>query len=68
MELLYQKLKSLQEKKQPIKVGLVGCGQMGSGMVSLVSQMPGLEVVAIAELDLERAKGAYETAGIPEEN
>lgn len=66
MEQLYQKLKSLQEKKQPIKVGLVGCGQMGSGMVSLVSQMPGLEVVAIAELDLERAKGAYETAGIPE--
>jgi len=68
LELLYQKLKSLQEKKQPIKMGLVGCGQMGSGMVSLVSQMPGLEVVAIAELDLERAKGAYETAGIPEEN
>ncbi len=68
MELLYQQLKSLQEKKQPIKVGLVGCGQMGSGMISLVSQMPGLEVGAIAELDVERAKGAYETAGIPEEN
>jgi len=68
LELLYQKLKSLQEKKQPIKVGLVGCGQMGSGMVSLVSQMPGLEVAAVAELDLEKAKGAYETAGIPEGN
>ncbi len=65
MELLYQKLKSLQEKKQPIKVGLVGCGQMGSGMVNLVSQMPGVEVAAIAELDQEKAKGAYETAGIP---
>ncbi|MFQ6066078.1 MAG: NAD(P)H-dependent oxidoreductase [bacterium] len=68
MELFYQKLKSLEEQKQTIKVGLVGCGQMGSGMVSLVSQMPGLEVVAIAELDVERAKSAYETAGIPGEN
>jgi len=68
LELLYQKLKSLQEKKESIKMGLVGCGQMGSGMVSLVSQMPGLEVAAIAELDVERAKEAYKTAGIPEED
>jgi len=68
LELLYQRLKSLQENKQPIRVGLVGCGQMGSGMVSLVSQMPGLEVVAIAELDMEKAKDAFKTAGVPEEN
>jgi len=68
LELLYQKLKSLQENRQPIKIGLVGCGQMGSGMVSLVSQMPGLEVAAVAELDVKKAKIAYEDAGIPQEN
>jgi len=68
LELLYQKLKSLQEKRQPIKMGLVGCGQMGSGMLSLVSQMPGLEVAAVAELNLEKVKETYESVGIPEEN
>jgi len=37
---------------------------MGSGMVSVAAQMPGLKVVAIADLEIERGIRAYQEAGI----
>ncbi|NQS90763.1 NAD(P)-dependent oxidoreductase, partial [Patescibacteria group bacterium] len=48
MEYIYKGLQDLEKKGEFIKVGLVGAGQMGSGMVSVAAQMPGLKVVAIA--------------------
>jgi len=40
-----------------IKVGIVGCGQMGDVHLKLVNDMKDARVVAVADHDLERAKG-----------
>lgn len=47
----------------PVKVGLVGAGHMGVDVVAQVTRMKGIEVVAIADIDIERARIAYEIAG-----
>jgi len=47
----------------PVKVGLIGGGQMGMDVVAQVTRMKGIEVVAIADIDIERARIAYEIAG-----
>jgi len=64
LEYIYKGLQDLEKKGEFIKVGLVGAGQMGSGMVSVAAQMPGLKVVAIADLEIERGIRAYQEAGI----
>ncbi|OHB63635.1 MAG: hypothetical protein A2168_08215 [Planctomycetes bacterium RBG_13_50_24] len=52
-----------QKAGKPVKVGLIGAGQMGVDVVAQVTQMKGIEVVAIADIEIERAKAAYEIAG-----
>jgi predicted homoserine dehydrogenase-like protein len=49
---------------QPIRVGLVGAGQMGRGFVAQVRRIAGMEVVAVADIDVQRATGALKAAGI----
>jgi len=49
-----------------IRVGLVGCGQMGSGMAHVTNQMAGLDTVAIADLDVDRPLATLKTMGIPD--
>jgi len=61
---LPEKLIILEEKRKRIRVGVVGAGQMGSGLVNLISQMKGMEVVALAEVDVEKAILAFESIGI----
>jgi len=51
-----------EKTNNPVKVGLIGAGQMGVDVVAQVTRMKGIEVVAIADVDLERARGAYEVA------
>jgi predicted homoserine dehydrogenase-like protein len=48
----------------PIKVGLVGCGQEGSGMMHITRQMPGMETVAIADIVASRPLNALQSMGI----
>ncbi|MEJ2704764.1 MAG: hypothetical protein P8Z79_20200 [Sedimentisphaerales bacterium] len=47
---------------KPVKVGLIGAGQMGVDVVAQVTEMKGIEVVVVADIDIERAKRAYEIA------
>jgi predicted homoserine dehydrogenase-like protein len=49
---------------QPIRVGLVGAGQMGRGFVAQVRRIAGMEVVAVADIDVQRATGALKSAGV----
>ena len=65
MELL-DHLRKRQADGRPIRVGLVGCGQEGSGMVHVTRQMAGLETFAIADLDLSRPLHVLQALGIPE--
>ena len=49
---------------RPVRIGLVGAGQMGRGFVAQVRRIAGMEVVAVADLDVGRATGALEAAGV----
>jgi predicted homoserine dehydrogenase-like protein len=64
---LAKDLKALQERTRHIPVGLIGAGQMGTDIVSQVSQMPAQRVVVTADIDLKRAVEAYTIAGHPRE-
>lgn len=54
----------MAETGRPIRVGLAGAGQMGSGLVAQVQRIDGLDVAAIADVDPERATKAYAGAGV----
>ncbi|MCB0065484.1 MAG: hypothetical protein KDE19_25335 [Caldilineaceae bacterium] len=47
----------------PIRVGIIGTGKFGGGVVAQLSQMRGMEVAVIAELSVDRARHAYTVAG-----
>ncbi len=68
---MYTLLAELERKEQegePIAVGLVGCGQMGSGMVNLTYKMPGLRIMGIADLEVERGVKAFLEVGWKKED
>lgn len=57
--------KDLAEKARssdPIRIGLIGCGEMGTDIVSAVAHMDGVEVGAIAELNISRAMASAQLA------
>ncbi|MER3462598.1 MAG: NAD(P)-dependent oxidoreductase, partial [Armatimonadota bacterium] len=55
---LYEKLLERAEVGHPITIGLVGAGQMGTGLVSQVAGLPWFDVAGIADIDLDRARAA----------
>jgi predicted homoserine dehydrogenase-like protein len=67
MELLGH-LQQLEAEGTPIQVGLVGCGQMGSGMVHLVHGMAGMDVTAIADVDISRPVATFKGIGVAEDS
>lgn len=50
------------ESGQPIRIGLVGAGEMGTDIVARVAHMPGIEIGAISELNAPAAAKAVEIA------
>lgn len=55
--------KRLEKTGRPIRVGLIGSGEMGTDIVTQCSQMTGITVAAIAETRSAKAKGAYAIGG-----
>lgn len=51
-----------QKSGKPIRIGLIGCGEMGTDIVTRVAHMPGVEIGAISELHPEHAVKAAEIA------
>jgi predicted homoserine dehydrogenase-like protein len=51
------------ETGKPIRVGLIGSGEMGTDIVTQCNQMTGITVAAIAEINSGAAKKAYTIAG-----
>lgn len=50
---------------RPIRIGLVGAGQMGRGFVAQTRRIPGMEVAAVADVVAERAAAAAAVGGGP---
>lgn len=55
------------DKNSPVQVGLIGAGKFGSMFLAQVPPIRGLEVTAIADLSVERAKRACKTVGWSDE-
>lgn len=55
---LYDQLLEREEQGNPIRVGVVGAGQMGRGMIAQISTIPGMIVTGISDLKLENAEAA----------
>ena len=62
--------KALQERQKtgnPIKVGMIGAGAMGRGIaLQIMMAVPGMEIVAISNRTLARARDIYNLAGVEE--
>src|SRR5207249_11617318 len=56
-------LAELRSRAEPIRVGVVGVGRMGRGVVDQVSMMAGLRVMAAAGVDLGRAEACLRENG-----
>jgi len=63
---IYERLQQLEADGNPIHVGLVGCGQMGSGLVHVTNQIVGMDTVAISDIDVNRPLDTLKTMGVPE--
>jgi predicted homoserine dehydrogenase-like protein len=60
-------LRKREEEGNPIRVGLIGAGFMGRGIaIQICKSVPGMELVAISNRTLSKAKKAYEESGISE--
>jgi len=64
---LHEDLARREAEGRPVRVGLIGAGQMGTDVVATSRTMTGLQVVAAADLDLARAIDSYRIAGIDAE-
>ena len=62
---LVQKLRQRAAAGRPLQVGIISCGQMGSGVADAVTKTPGMRVSAIADIDLNRAHRTFENLGVP---
>jgi predicted homoserine dehydrogenase-like protein len=58
----------LEVEKRPIRIGLIGSGEMGTDIVTQCGQMTGITVAAIAEINIDAAKKALTIAGKPEDS
>lgn len=61
---LNQELLERHHEHRPVRIGMIGAGQMGIDVVAEVTMMKGIDVVATADIDVDRAESAYEIAGM----
>lgn len=57
---LYGELQLREKTGNPIKVGVIGAGQMGRGMIAQIASIPGMIVTGISDLSLDYAQKAKE--------
>lgn len=62
--MLFQRLEEREKSDNPIKVGLVGAGQMGEGLVCQMEGMNGMKGFVVADIIPGRAKEVFYEAGL----
>ena len=60
---LARDLKQRADEGRPVRIGLVGCGEMGTDIITQVAQMEGIVVAAVADSRPGRVAAAVEIAG-----
>ena len=64
---LYRKLLKRAEEKSPIRIGLIGAGKFGTMFLAQARLTPGMQILGIADLNVERAHQACRGVGWPAE-
>ena len=64
---LYDDLCARAAEGRPIRVALIGAGTFGGMAIRQCLRVPGIEVVAVADLDVIRAATALRDAGVDQE-
>jgi predicted homoserine dehydrogenase-like protein len=64
---LYSKLVEREAAGRPVTVGVIGAGKFGTMFLSQARLTQGMHVVAVADLDVARARSQLKTAGWPAE-
>ena len=62
------RLKELQENNKPIRVGIVGAGQMGRGLISQLYKMKGMTPSVICDIDVEKVLYAFTKSNITKDD
>ncbi|NTU75557.1 MAG: NAD(P)-dependent oxidoreductase [Anaerolineaceae bacterium] len=61
---LHKELEERELSGKPVRIGMIGAGQMGTDVVAEVKMMKGIDVVITADIDIERAIQAYQIAQV----
>ncbi len=61
-------LMELEDLGEPINVGLIGAGYMGSGILNIIEQMKGIRVVVLADRLLSETYSAFGNVGVGRDN
>ena len=64
---LHHLLQQRAADEQPIRVGVIGAGKFASMFLAQARSTPGLHVMAVCDLDLDRARSTLRKTGYPEE-
>ena len=64
---LYGLLQQREKTGRPIRIGIIGAGTFSTAFLAQVRLTPGMQLVGIAELDLEKAMQACLRTGWPKE-
>ncbi|MDU7926168.1 MAG: NAD(P)-dependent oxidoreductase, partial [Finegoldia magna] len=64
MNKMQRKLIDLDNHGQKVRVGLVGCGKMGSGLVSQLSRIKGMRPSVIVDRHVDKCVTALRKAGV----
>jgi predicted homoserine dehydrogenase-like protein len=51
----------------PLRIGLIGAGKLGAMFASQLGRIPGVQLMGVADLSVDRARAAMQRAGWPEE-
>jgi predicted homoserine dehydrogenase-like protein len=64
---LHRLLAARAAEKRPVRVALIGAGKFGSMYLSQARRTPGIHVLAVADLDTQRARASLARVGWPAE-
>lgn len=54
----------LQNRSEPIDVGVIGAGLFGTKLIDQIERVPGMTTSAVADIELDNARRAYDEAGV----
>lgn len=66
--MLYEQLRELEKRHQPIRVGIIGAGTFATQIITQTCRMVGMRISAVADLKKDRATRALDLGGTPREN